>query len=209
MTDDRMARQIAFMVEMDKLKRILRRTRLVGGDRRETSAEHSWHIAVMAPILAEYSPVPIDVAKVVRMMLAHDIVEIDAGDTFVYDVAANADKEEREQKAADRLFGMLPADQAAEMRALWDEFEARETPEARFAAALDRLQPLLNNYHNEGGAWQQHGIRYEQVIERNRHMAAGAPALWEFTKRFIDESAEKGWLAKPSVDVEGAFDAPR
>jgi putative hydrolase of HD superfamily len=130
------------------------------------------------------------------MALLHDLVEIDAGDTFVYDDIAAADKEEREQKAAERIFGMLPADQAREFREIWEEFEARRGPEARFAAALDRLQPILHNFHTQGEAWQQHGITSQQVIERNRHMAEGAPELWEYARRLISEAVAKGYLAE-------------
>src|SRR5690606_13001631 len=145
MSADRLQAQLAFLLEIDRLKRILRRTSLVGGDRRENSAEHSWHLAVMAMILAEHANEPVDALHVLKMLLVHDIVEIDAGDTFAYDVQANQDKEAREQAAAERIFGLLPADQRDEIRAMWEEFDARVTPEARFANAMDRLMPALQN----------------------------------------------------------------
>ncbi|HEX5324571.1 MAG TPA: HD domain-containing protein, partial [Capsulimonadaceae bacterium] len=145
MDNERLSQQIAFIIETDKLKDILRRTYIMSGDRLENSAEHSWQLALMATLLAEHSNEPIDVAHVVKMVLVHDLVEIDAGDTYCYDVVAEQDKVEREERAADRIFGLLPADQGKQIRLLWEEFEARETPEARFAAAIDRLMPMLLN----------------------------------------------------------------
>jgi len=196
MTDDRLSRQIGFVREIDKLKAVFRQTWLLDGSRKENDAEHSWHLATMAMLLGEHAAEPgIDVARVVRMTLVHDLVEIDAGDTFVYDEAGARDKARREQAAADRLFALLPPDQAAEMRALWEEFEARQTPEARFAAALDRLQPLLHNYYTQGAAWREHGVKLAQVLDRNRHMAEGAPRLWAFAERLIRDAVEKGYLA--------------
>ena len=193
----RLAQQIQFIVEIDKLKRILRQTWLMDQSRRENDAEHSWHLAMMAILLAEYSREPeLDLLRVLKMVLVHDIVEIDAGDTFVYDEEGFKDKAQREQAAADRLFGMLPADQAAEFRSLWDEFEARQTPEARYAAALDRLQPNLHNYYTQGRAWQEHGVTKAQVIARNRHMAEGAPRLWEFAQGLFDDAVRRGYLAE-------------
>jgi putative hydrolases of HD superfamily len=196
MTEDRLAKQIAFIVEIDKLKSVYRRTLLIDESRHDNSAEHSWHLAIMAIALAEYAAEPIDVCRVMRMVLVHDLVEVYAGDTFVYDTAATEGKEERERFAADRIFGMLPDDQGREFRALWDEFELRRSPEARFAAALDRVQPVLNNYHTEGHAWRSHGVKYDAVIERNKHIVAGAPKLWEYVKTLIDDAVEKGYLAK-------------
>jgi putative hydrolase of HD superfamily len=193
---DRLAHQLAFVLEIDRLKGVLRRTLLCDRSRNENSAEHSWHIALMAVLLAEHAAAPVDVARVVEMLLVHDVVEIDAGDTYVYDLEANRDKEEREQRAAERLFGLLPADQAAAVRALWDEFEARATPEARFAHAVDRLQPLLHNFATEGAAWRQHGVVQEQVVSHNRHMAEGAPRLWEHARRLIAAAVERGYLGE-------------
>ncbi len=193
---DRLARQLQFILEIDRLKQVLRRSYITGGSRRENSAEHSWHVAVMAAVLAEHALEPVDVGRVIGMMLVHDIVEVDAGDTFCYDVVGYEDKADREMMAADRIFGLLPADQAVHFRGLWDEFEARETAEAKYAAALDRLMPLMHNVQTQGRTWQEHGVTYEQVIERNRHMAEGAPELWKFAKDMIDKAVEDGYLAK-------------
>jgi putative hydrolase of HD superfamily len=191
---DRLASQLQFLIELDKLKHVLRRSYLADGSRRENSAEHSWHVALLALVLAEHAPRPLGTMRVVAMMLVHDIVEIDAGDTFVYDLAGQAQKAEREQAAATRLFGLLPPDQAARLRALWDEFEAGVTSEAKFAAGIDRLMPLLHNYLAEGRTWREHGVTRDQVLAANRHMAAGAPALWAFAERLIDDAAAKGYL---------------
>ena len=192
---ERLGRQMAFLREIDKLKSVYRRTLLMDGSRFENDAEHSWHLAVMAVLLAEHANTRgLDMAKVIRMVLAHDLVEIDAGDTYVYDTAGNVGKVEREKKAADRIFGLLPGDQAAEFRMLWDEFEARETPEARFAAALDRVQPLLHNFATQGIVWRQHGITSGRVAERNRHVAEGSRALWAYAEGLIREAVARGYL---------------
>ncbi|MBF0393478.1 MAG: HD domain-containing protein [Alphaproteobacteria bacterium] len=194
MTEDRLSRQIAFVLELDALKQVLRQTLLLADRRQENDAEHSWHIAMMALLLAEHAAEPVDVGRVVKMLLIHDIVEIDAGDTFIYDEAGHADKEAREQAAADRLFGLLPADQGAELRALWDEFEARATPEARFAASIDRLQPLLHNVHTEGAAWRRHGVTADRVLARNAMIGDGAPVLWDYARRLIEQATDAGHL---------------
>lgn len=186
--DDRLSRQLAFVVELDKLKQVLRRTSLIGEDRLENSAEHSWHLGVMAAVLAEHAPGPVDRGRTVAMLLVHDVVEIDAGDTFAFDAAANADKEARERRAADRLFGLLPGDQAEEIRALWEEFEEGRTPEARFANALDRFHALLQNVHNGGGTWRRHGITRERILERMEPIREGAPTLWPYVLRVVDEA---------------------
>lgn len=190
--DGRLSRQLAFIVELDKLKQVLRRTSLIGESRAENSAEHSWHLGVMAAVLAEHAPEPVDMERTVAMLLVHDVVEIDAGDTFAFDVAANADKEEREQRAADRLFGLLPADQTALVRSLWDEFEEGRTPEARFANALDRFHALLQNVHNGGGTWKQHGITPERILVRMEPIREGAPGLWPYVLQVVAEVAEGG-----------------
>ena len=182
---DRFGRQLAFIVEIDKLKRVLRRTMLTDQSRQENSAEHSWHLALMAVLLHEHACEDVDVLRVLKMLLVHDIVEIDAGDTFAYDADGHADKEDRERAAADRLFGLLPADHAGELRALWDEFEAQDTADARFANALDRLQPLLQNVHAEGGAWRSHGITHEQVTERMRPIETACPTLWPWVETML------------------------
>src|SRR5690625_1273899 len=194
--DQRLAQQIEFIVEVDRAKRVLRRTLLMDKSRRENDAEHSWHIAVMALILSEYAAEKIDLFRTIKMLLIHDIVEIDAGDTFTYDEAANEDKAEREQAAAKRIFALLPADQAAEMHALWEEFEAKETPEARFATAMDRLQPLIHNYRTDGATWQEYDVPEAAVLARNRHMEQGAPALWQFAQAMIDDAVARGILRR-------------
>ena len=192
--DDRLRRQIDFLVEIDRLKMVLRQTVLTDGSRPENTAEHSWHIALMVMVLAEWSNEPIDSVRVLEMLLVHDLVEIDAGDTFCYDEAANLDKAAREEQAADRIFGLLPSDQGAHLRSRWEEFEARETPEARFANAVDRLQPMMHNYLTSGHSWRRHGIGRDRVEERNRPIADGAEELWRFARRFLDDAQNQGWL---------------
>lgn len=190
----RLAEQIDFILEVDQLKCVMRRSPLLDSSRRENDAEHSWHLALMAVILAEYAPPEVDIARVVRMVLIHDLVEIDAGDTFLYDAEAERDQAEREQAAADRLFALLPADQQAEYRALWDEFEARETADARFAKAMDRLQPLLLNFHTGGGTWRTPGVTRSDVRRRKSVIADGSPQLWEYAEQLIDEGVRRGYL---------------
>ncbi|HEY7120904.1 MAG TPA: HD domain-containing protein [Tepidisphaeraceae bacterium] len=191
---DRLQKQLAFLLEIDKLKQVFRRTLIADGSRRENDAEHSWHLAIMAAVLAEYGPPELDLARVMKMLLAHDLVEIDAGDTYCYDAAACLTQSDREATAARRVFSLLPADQADDLRALWEEFESRQTAEARFAAALDRVQPVLLNHHTQGKAWREHGVTRAQVIERNRHIDAGAPQLWTLIRTLIDDAVDKGYL---------------
>jgi putative hydrolase of HD superfamily len=190
----RLQKQIKFILEIDKLKQIVRQTFIADGSRRENDAEHSWHLSIMAALLIEYGPAGVDLGRVTKMLLIHDVVEIDAGDTYCYDATAALTQKAREIAAADRIFALLPADQAGDFRAIWEEFEERATPEARFAAALDRLQPVLLNYHTQGRSWLEHDISRSQVIERNEHIGAGAPRLWEHVKGIIDEATAKGWL---------------
>jgi len=193
----RLAQQIRFIVEVDKLKEILRQTLLTQSRRQENDAEHTWHLCLMVMVLAEHANSPgLDTSRVMKMLLIHDIVEIDAGDTFAYDSARMADQHEREARAADRIFGLLPTDQAAEFRALWDEFEARQTPEAKFAAAVDRFQPMLQNCHTEGTAWRQHGITSDRVVARNAHIAEGSTAIWDYAAQMIADAVTAGHLAK-------------
>ncbi len=191
---NRLHQQIQFILEIDRLKQILRQTLLTDSSRRENSAEHSWHLAMMAFVLAEYAPSGTDLLQAIKMLLIHDIVEIDAGDVSCYDVQSNLDKSEREQQAADRIFGLLPPDQAAELRALWDEFETRTTPTAQFAAALDRIQPILHNRQTQGHSWQIHGVKQAQVMQRLAPVETGAPQLWEYMQQLIDECIEAGYL---------------
>lgn len=193
---NRLAQQIQFIIEIDKLKGILRQTLLTDESRRENSAEHSWHLAMMAILLAEYAPASdVDVLRVIKMLLVHDLVEIDAGDTFCYDVQGNQNKAAREVLAATRLFGMLPEEQGAELRSLWEEFEAQETTAAQFAAALDRLQPLLHNQQTRGGTWRIHGISRDQVLRRMHPVKDGAPALWPLVETVIEDAVVAGYLS--------------
>ncbi|NMA49051.1 MAG: HD domain-containing protein, partial [Tissierellia bacterium] len=166
MLNDRLLKDIEFIVELDKMKSILRQTSLIEEDKREDDAQHSWHIAVMTMVLNEYANEELDDKKVIKMLLIHDIVELYAGDTFCYDEKGNKDKRERELLAADKIFGMLKEEKALEFRALWDEFEEMETPEALFAASMDRLQPMLNNYYNGGGTWKKFGVDKEAIYKR-------------------------------------------
>ncbi len=193
---DRLDKQLAFLLEIDRLKEVLRQSYICRGLRRENSSEHSWHLAVMALVLAEHARDAVDIMRVVKMTLVHDLVEIDAGDTFCYDDAGNADKAAREAAAADRIFSLLPDDQGCELRSLWEEFEERATPEARFAASLDRLMPLLHNYSSRGKTWQEHGVAAAHVLERNRHIEDGSAQLWAIAKSLIEDAIEKGWLKK-------------
>lgn len=195
MNTSRLEQQIAFIVEVDKLKHILRKTKVLGTTRRENDAEHTWHLALMALVLQEYANEPnLNLVRVMKMLLVHDIVEIDAGDTFAYDDKGHEDKQEREQKAADRLFGLLPEDQRDEIMALWHEFEAHDTPEAKFALALDRLQPMLLNFHNEGQSWRENGISAERVLARNAVVGNGSKELWQYAERMIRQAVERGYL---------------
>lgn len=199
MTDflkERMQQQLNFIHEIDKLKTVFRRTNLITEpDRLENSAEHSWHLAFYVLILAEYANAKIDLLRVLKMVLLHDIVEIDAGDTFCYDVQANLDKAEREQAAAKRIFGLLPDEQCAEFIGLWQEFEARETMDAKFAACIDHLQPLLHNYMTGGGSWKRHDIKLSQVENRMQPMPDGSVILSEIINAFVKKAVEEGMLA--------------
>ncbi|WP_411064254.1 HD domain-containing protein [Vibrio rotiferianus] len=192
---ERLEKQLALLIELDQLKSVLRRTRVKSADRRlENSGEHSWHVALMAVLMQEHANVPVDIARVMKMLLIHDVVEIDAGDTFVYDVAASKEQEEKELKAAERLFGMLPSDQGDELFALWKEFEAAQSDDAKYAKALDRLIPMLLNYHNDGQSWKEHGVTREQALTINKRIEFGSVILWDKAKELIEEATEKGWL---------------
>lgn len=201
MTSDRLRQQLRFIVEIDRLKTVMRQSYLIDASRRENSAEHSWHLAVMAILLLEHADAAVDLLRVLKMVLVHDIVEIDAGDTYIYDTSGLEDKAQREHRAAGRLFGLLPADQMHELRALWEEFEAGNTPEARFAAALDRLMPLMHNYYTEGKSWREHGITSDRVLDRNGRIRAGSAALWAVAHSLIDDAVAQGYLATPPVDT--------
>ncbi len=178
MASDRLEEQLRFLVEADKLKTVLRRTLITDGSRRENSAEHSWHLAVAALVLEEYAAEPVNLLRVLKMIAVHDLVEIDADDTFAYDSAGNATKQERELRGADRLFGMLPADLCREVRLLWEEFEEQKSPEARLAHAIDRIQPFLQNVQTAGGTWRIYNLTREQVLARMDPVRKELPRLW-------------------------------
>ena len=205
MAEERLARQIEFLMEIDRLKTVYRRSYLASDtNRRENSAEHSWHVAATAMLLAEHCREEIDLLRVLKMLLIHDIVEIDAGDTGVYDSVGTLDKGDREKRAAERIFSLLPSSQAWEVRELWVEFEERITPEAKFAGAVDRLMPLLHNYYTQGKRWQEDGITYEQVLEVNQIIQEGSQELWEFVLSMIEECVSKDYLPMSSKDAEDA-----
>lgn len=200
MSDDRLGRQIDFLLELDKAKSIVRRSYVTDGSRRENDAEHMWHLALFVLVLAEHADEPLDVVRVLKMVLVHDIVEIDAGDTFLYDDHLRASKVERELAAAERLYGLLPADQAVELREIWDEFEARATPEARFAASIDRLQPVLLNLATEGRTWREHGLTADRVRRANAGIADGSRALGAYVTGRLDEAVAAGYLSEAPPD---------
>ena len=194
--DERLQRQLDFSLEIDKEKNIERQTHLSGNGRRENDAEHAWHMAIMAYLLREYANEPVDIAKTMLMCLIHDIVEIDAGDTYAYDTAALATQKAREDAAKERIFSLLPDDQKAELTALFDEFEAFETPEACFAHAMDNLQPILLNNANDGGDWREHRVTAQQVYRRQGQTRRGSERLFAVTRAIIEENIEKGNIQK-------------
>ena len=194
MDQERFRRQLDFILEIDKEKNIFRQTHLSNGGRREDDAEHAWHLAVMTFLLAEYSNQKIDVAKTMVMTLIHDIVEIDAGDTYAYDAEAKKTEKAREQAAADRIFGLLPEDQNRKLRQLWEEFNAYETAEAKFAHVMDKFQPMLLNNSNSGGDWREHGIRRSQTEKRNEKTPEGSAAIWDYMKKILDANVASGSL---------------
>lgn len=194
MNPDRLKQQIAFIKQIDQLKYIQRKTRLFNSDRHENDAEHSWHLAMMALVLAEHANARVDLFKVIRMLLIHDIVEIDAGDTFLYDTTKSHVNSEEELKAAQRIFGILPEDQARELIDLWQEFEAGISEESKFAKTLDRLEPVLQNASNEGGTWAEFDVRLDKVLEKIRVIGNGSARIWEYTEEVIAESVRRGIL---------------
>ncbi|RAJ32252.1 HD domain-containing protein [Pedobacter cryoconitis] len=193
---DILLQQVAFIHEIDKIKYIQRKTRLFNSDRRENDAEHSWHLAVMALTLAEHSNEPVDILKVLKMLLIHDLVEIDSGDVFLYDTIVNHDNTEAERKAAERIFGLLPAKQAEEFIAIWEEFETGNTSEARFARSMDRFEPILQNVSNQGGTWTEHSVPYHTVMEKTIKIQDGSKTIWDFTEALINDSVVKGYIKK-------------
>ncbi|MDY6286061.1 MAG: HD domain-containing protein [Lachnospiraceae bacterium] len=194
MDEERFRKQLDFILEIDKEKTILRQTHLTGHGRREDDADHAWHLAVMTWLLSEYANAKIDVGRTMLMVLIHDIVEIDAGDTYAYDKEGKKTESTRENAAADRIFGLLPEDQGAVLRALWEEFNAYETPEARFAHTMDNFQPMLLNNSNGGGDWKEHGIARSQVEERNAKTGTGSEDIWKYMQSILDANVQKGSL---------------
>ena len=192
--EERLKKQMAFLLEVDKLKFITRQTYLSDGKRKENDGEHSWHLALMAVLLSEYSNEKVDLVKVITMVLIHDIVEIDAGDTYAYDAVGNQSKREREVKAADRIFNILPEDQAKKFRQLWEEFEAYETPEAKFAHVCDNVQPLMLNDATDGLAWREHDVKKSQVLQRNSRTGEGSQVMMEYINKILDKNVESGNL---------------
>ena len=190
--NERLQKQIAFIKEIDKVKNIFRQTYLADGTRKENDAEHSWHIALMAVLLKEYVSEDVDVAKVMTMVLIHDLVEIDAGDTYAYDSEGAKSKREREVKAADRIFGILPADQGMYFRELWEEFEAYETPDAKYAHLLDNFQPLLLNDASGGRSWNEHGVHKSQIYKRNEKVQETSQEIWNTIQEVVESHIAKG-----------------
>ena len=198
---ERLEKQMAFIREIDKEKQIFRQSYVTDGTRKENDAEHAWHMAIMTFLLSEYANEEIDVLKTIRMILIHDIVEIDAGDTYAYDDSAKATQHEREERAANRLFGLLPEDQAKDLRALWDEFEAGETKEARFARTMDNVQPLLLNDATGGKAWEEHDVPLSKIMKRNERTVKGSETLWEYSRdNLIKKNVAEGHII-PDMDL--------
>jgi putative hydrolase of HD superfamily len=194
--DADLAARLRFVLEADSLKTVLRRNSITDGSRRENTGEHSWHLALMAIVLAPYSAEPVDLGRVVEMLLVHDLVEIDAGDTFVYDTEAAAQKEALEVRAADRLFALIPGPEGSRLRAAWDEYEAATTPEARYAHSVDRLAPLLLNHANHGELWQEYELTSDRVLTMNARIEHGSPDLWQAAQTLLRDAIANGWLAE-------------
>ncbi len=192
--NDRLKKQIEFLVEIDKMKNVFRRTVLIDGSRRENDAEHSWHFAMLALILNEYCSEVIDVSRVIKIAICHDLVEIYAGDTFAYDSEGHKDKEKREKESAEKLFSILPDDEGKEIKELWLEFENKETPESRFANVCDRFQPLVHNYLTNGHTWKEGDVHAPQVLERMSVIKDAAPEIWKAVTGIVEESAKQGIL---------------
>lgn len=196
MKTERLFQQIAFIKEIDKIKYIQRKTKLFNSNRHENDAEHSWHLAMMTIVLAEHSNTPIDVLKVIKMVLIHDIVEIDTGDVFLHDTTLSHTNTEAETIAAKRIFGMLPEEQAVELISIWEEFEAGQTNEAKFAKSMDRFEPLLQNASNQGGTWSEFNVSYQRVFDTAKSIQKGSETLWDYTENLLNESVEEEILVK-------------
>lgn len=193
---ERLKQQLSFLMEIDRQKEIIRQTYLSDGSRKETDAEHAWHLAMMCVILSEYANEPVDVPRTVMMLLVHDLVEIDAGDTYAYDAAGNATKRQREEKAAERIYGLLPKEQGSMLRELWEEFEAMETPEAKFANALDKIQPVLLTDQAQGKSWREHQIKESQIMQRNARTHEGSEVLWDYIRDVIEKNVDAGFIRR-------------
>lgn len=197
MLSERMQHQIRFILELDKLKHIMRRSILLSESRTENDAEHSWHLCMLATIFAEYAEPDVNINRVIRMLLIHDIVEIDAGDTFIYEESTHAESQHsREQAAAERIFGLLPDDMRYEFSALWREFENKQTPDAKFAASLDRIQPLFLNYFNHGGTWARYGVTSDKVRDKQHFISEASSPLWKMVETLIDDAVKRGMMQK-------------
>ncbi len=196
MQNDNLVKQVAFIKEIDKLKYIQRKTKLFNSDRHENDAEHSWHLAMMAIVLAEHSDKKIDILKVLKMVLIHDIVEIDAGDTFIYDTQKSHTNTAEERLAAKRIFGLLPTEQAEEFIAIWEEFEEGITEDAKFAKSMDRFEPLLQNTTNNGGTWAEFDVPFKKVYDKKVTIKKSSTAIWHYTENLLNESVDKGFLKK-------------
>lgn len=194
MENENLLKQVSFIKEIDKLKYIQRKTKLFNSDRHENDAEHSWHLAMMAIVLAEHANTPVNVLKVLKMVLIHDIVEIDAGDTFIYDTVKNHSNTDEELIAAKRIFGLLPKEQADEFIAIWEEFEEGITDDAKFARSMDRFEPLLQNTSNNGGTWAEYNVGFEKVYNKKKIIKEGSESIWDYSENLLNESVEKGIL---------------
>lgn len=192
--DEKLQKQIKFAIVIDEMKNIFRRNLIIDGSRRENDAEHSWNLAMLAMLFEEYSTEKVDLEKVLKIALVHDLIEVYAGDTFAYDVKGNEDKLQREIESANKLFGILDPEQGAEIRALWDEFEAKETPESKYANAIDRIQPLINNYMTNGHTWKEGDVHAPQIYKRMDIIRTTTPALWPIVEGIINTSIEIGIL---------------
>jgi len=198
MNDERLASQLDFIKLADHLKSVTRRNYLAGGERLENSAEHSWHIALMANVLSEYSNANVDLTRVTLMLLVHDLVEVEAGDAYAYDDQAQSERKQKEERAAKAVFGKLPKDQGEQFRQLWKEFEAAKTGEALFAQAVDHFLPVLQNYSSRGKSWIENGLTKEQVLKYNACVRNGSEKLWHLVVEMVEEASQLGWLKKPS-----------
>ena len=202
---ERFEKQMQFLIEIDKVKHIFRKTKIFNKSRFENDAEHAWHLALMALVLGEYSNESINISKVIKMVLIHDIVEIDAGDVIVYDTKMREQAQMKEAEAAERIFGILPEDQKQDFIDLWKEFEEKESPEAKFAAAIDRFEPILQNHLTDYETWKTHGISYDQLYDKNQHIQNGSGVIWDVVKQIITDAKETGDIMETAQPSTGTF----